>query len=455
MSSCNVRWNRQRAVGESQTRESSGGLDRGAAKWIALANYEGTRVNRRHALRWWLVSNGLWTSLNPRLVPPASRPEYWQKLIPEVDATVSKIRSGRLDPYGSVNKLIDYMKKRNKSISCTVTYRGTILKFLRYCQVGVTDEGGRDYVKRVRRIHLLNTKLPTADQIRGILLAAPLKAKVLISTMISTGGRLNEILNLRQDDLDLTRKPAIAYLRGETTKTGDSRITFLSSETVMLILNYLKSREGTHQFLFDGYDPTTGTTYDIDKPMSKCSAWDCLRRAFSRIGLNNRSPQGRHYYHSNTFRALSLAIMKTGGYPADWAEHLIGHFIGTQQSYIPPTDTLGQEWLKIDHRFCFLGDPQRNEGTIPDSSLGPNLETQDLADRTQRTEAPASPTAFTGPVQLDESVSTTRWASKSYYYVKTSISSSDYDQALADGYTVFDRDGSLRVLRKRGNHLHT
>src|SRR5947199_10442255 len=103
----------------------------------------------------------------------------------------------------------------------------------------------------------------------------------------------------------------------------------------MLILNYLKSRKGTHQFLFDGYDPTKGTTYDVDKPMSKCTAWDCLRRAFSRIGMNNRSPQGRHYYHSNTFRALSLAIMKTAGYPADWAEYLIGHAIGTQLSYIP------------------------------------------------------------------------------------------------------------------------
>jgi len=217
-------------------------------------------------LRWWLISNGLWTSRNPRLLPPASRPEYWWKVIAEVDTTVGKIRSGRLDPYGSVNKLIEYMKKRNKSITCIIGYRGTVLKFLRYSQVGVTDEGGKDYVKRVRRIHLLTSKLPTPDQIRGVLLAAPLKAKVLISTMISTGGRLNEILNIRQDDLDLTRKPAIAYLRGETTKTGNSRITFLSSETVMLIQNYLRSRKGTHQFLFDGYDPTSGSTYDVDKP---------------------------------------------------------------------------------------------------------------------------------------------------------------------------------------------
>src|SRR5712692_5657861 len=301
-------WNRQRALWESRTQSpiTDNRLDRSAGKWVGLVSSEGTKINRRHALRWWLVSNGMWTSRNPRLVPPASRPEYWWKLIAEVDATVGKILSGRLDPYGSVNKLIEYMKKRNKSTLCTIGYRGTVLKFLRYSQVGVTDEGGKDHVKRVRRIHLLTSRLPTDDQVRGILLAAPLKTKVFISIMISTGGRLSEILSIRQDDLDLTRKPAIAYLRGETTKTGNSRITFLSSETVMLILNYLRDRKGNHQFLFDGYDPTNGTTYDIDKPMSKCSAWDCLRRAFSRVGMNNRSPQGRHYYHSNTFRALSF-----------------------------------------------------------------------------------------------------------------------------------------------------
>jgi hypothetical protein len=111
----NSTWSRQRALSESRTQSAitSDRLDRSAAKWIGLASSEGTKINRRHALRWWLISNGMWTSRNPRLVPPTSRPEYWQKLIPEVDAIVSKIRSGGLDPYSSVNNLIDYMKKRN------------------------------------------------------------------------------------------------------------------------------------------------------------------------------------------------------------------------------------------------------------------------------------------------------------------------------------------------------
>jgi hypothetical protein len=145
--------------------------------------------------------------------------------------------------------------------------------------------------------------------------------------------------------------------------------------------------------------------------------------------------------------------MKTGGYPADWAEYLIGHAIGTQQSYIPPTDTLGQEWLKIDHRFCFLGNPLTSEAVILGRALSPKSGTPDMILATESSKSSTNVTSVVGPVQSNGSFSTKRWASKAYSYVKTFISSIDYDQALADGYTIFDGDGVLRVLRKRGNHL--
>ncbi len=446
--------NRQRAVKESQTqgRRSDGSLDRSAAKWVALADPEGTRNNRQHALRWWLISNGLWTSRNPRFaVAKDHRAEYWEMLDKRVDTTVGMIRSGKLEPYGSVNKLIDWMKKGNRSSGGIFNSRALVLKFLRYSLPGVTYESGNDYVKKVRRIRVLASKLPTPDQIRGVMLGATLKVKVMISTMISTGGRLNEILNIRMDDLDLVRKPAIAYLRGETTKTGYSRIAFLSSETVMLMLDYLKIRPADHRVMFDGYDPTkSDRKYDLDKPMTKHSAWLSLRRAFKRLGMNERTPQGRYYYHSNTLRALSLSIMKSNGYPADWAEYLVGHSIGTQRSYLPPTDLLGQEWLKIDPQFCFLGDPRRYEGSITNRSLILSSGTPDSSDATRSIENQARAPTSMNSVKPDEPVSTKRWASFSYYYVKTSIMSTDYDQALADGYSLFDsRAGGIRVLRKR------
>jgi len=144
--------------------------------------------------------------------------------------------------------------------------------------------------------------------------------------------------------------------------------------------------------------------------------------------------------------------MKTGGYPADWAEYLIGHSIGTQESYIPPTDTLGQEWLKIERQFCFLGNPSGSEAVIIDRD-GSKSEIPDTVPVQESSQGPATMRSMISTVRSKPSSCTNRWASKSYSYVKTFISSSDYDQALADGYRIFDEDGALRGLRKRGNHL--
>src|SRR5713226_9142066 len=48
------------------------------------------------------------------------------------------------------------------------------------------------------------------------------------------------------------------------------------------------------------------------------------------------------------------------------------------------------------------------------------------------------------------SANTHTWSSKGYRYAKTTMNSPDYDQALADGYMIFDvGTDSLRVLRKR------
>jgi hypothetical protein len=144
--------------------------------------------------------------------------------------------------------------------------------------------------------------------------------------------------------------------------------------------------------------------------------------------------------------------MKTGGFPADWAEYVVGHSLGTQLSYIPPTDTLAQEWLKIDHRFCFLGNPIGPAAVITDLA-GSKSEILDTVTVTESAKGSANVTSPISPDQSETSFCTKRWASKAYSYVKTFISSTDYDQALADGYTIFDGDGVLRVLRKRGNHL--
>src|SRR5712692_9777273 len=251
--------------------------------------------------------------------------------------------------------------------------------------------------------------------------------------MISTGARIGEIRRVRESDIDFSQNPVYVHFR--ETKTGIHRIGFLSSETVMLLRQYLKVRKYGYDHIFDGRELTEKGSHmrHFDKPLSHTSAWLSIRRTFQQLQMDQRYDGIHHYYHPHVFRTLCLALLKTGGYPADWAEILIGHSIGTQEAYLPPIEVLAQEWLKLDERFCFLTNIQVLHG--------------------QETVSPAAPVAVPaaskpeGPKTLD--FQTHRWFSKAWSFVKTTVDSTDYDQALAEGYTVFDRDGSLRICRKR------
>jgi integrase len=82
-----------------------------------------------------------------------------------------------------------------------------------------------------------------ADTLRRILEHLPLRGRALALTLLSSGMRIGEALQVRLDDLDLAAVPARVHLRGEYTKTGNQRVTFMSDEAVGSIREWLKVRE--------------------------------------------------------------------------------------------------------------------------------------------------------------------------------------------------------------------
>ncbi len=402
--------------------------DRTASNWISLANSEGSRNQRRHALKAWLIANDVWEARDRWTIGQSQWPGLWKRFFATVDRTVLKIRSGKLDACESVNRLIDYMNRQNRSSSSTIAYRSFVIKFLRYSRLGIDWEDAQEVIRRVRRVYVIASKFPSRDQIRAMLLASPLKTKVMISMLISTGARLGEVLKVRRSDIDFNKKPVMVYIN-EENKTGRGRACFLSSETVNLLQSYLRIRGTNHEYLFNGHDPYVKESMRMeDRPMARTSAWLRIRRAFERVGLSERYNRVRYFYHPNGFRGFSLALMKTGGFPADWAEYLVGHYSGSHAHYAPPYEVLASEWLKVEPFFCFLTD-------LPTDTTS----TRRSPDHARRHSLSAPPP-----------ISTQHWSSRAWDFIKTQFASRDYDQALADGYSVFDRDDSgVRILRKR------
>lgn len=122
-----------------------------------------------------------------------------------------------------------------------------IKKFLELCDVTFT----------AREITQLKNQLPgggvltqesdmDTDTIRKILQHTDIKGKAIILCLATGGMRIGELLQVQSDDVDLESVPAVIQIRAKTehgrTKTRQQRFTFISSEAVSAVKEWIKIR---------------------------------------------------------------------------------------------------------------------------------------------------------------------------------------------------------------------
>src|SRR5436853_3399037 len=162
---------------------------------------------------------------------------------------------------------------------------------------------------------------------------------------------MDEILMARQDRIDWVKAPV--QLHHKANKVYRNRVVVLSSESVMLLKEYLKRRKNNrHQYIFSGYRNRVNTP--LDRPISRNCAWEYFRRVLAKLGMTQKYDRFHYFYRPSGFRVMNLDILKSNGFPPDWAEYLVGHSISFQASYLPSTSSLSKAWLKLDSQFCFL-----------------------------------------------------------------------------------------------------
>ncbi len=83
----------------------------------------------------------------------------------------------------------------------------------------------------------------TPQVLQTILTHADVKGRALILTLMSSGIRIGEAVQLKVSDIDLERDPAVVHIRAEITKTRRARTTFISHEAVAAVREWLKVRE--------------------------------------------------------------------------------------------------------------------------------------------------------------------------------------------------------------------
>lgn len=169
--------------------------------------------------------------------------------------------------------------------------------------------------------------VPTNDQLREILQYGDIKARALFLVLSSSGMRIGEALKLRPEDIDMSKTPTKIHLRAEITKTGNSRITFISEEATEALKLWLKNRE---RYIENAVKKTNFKNRKSPDspyvfPFSYQVAQTIWKNLIEKAGYNEKDPSTNRYkMHIHTLRKyfrtrMSLKI------PADVVEALMGH----------------------------------------------------------------------------------------------------------------------------------
>jgi len=171
---------------------------------------------------------------------------------------------------------------------------------------------------------LTEDHVPSNEDLRKIMMHLPIQGRALFLTLASSGMRIGEALQLKIEDIDLESELAKVLIRGEYTKTGNKRITFISREAKEAILEWLKVRD---EYLKSAVARSRNKEEEDDRlfPFSETNARHMWNLALKKTGNHHRDRTTKiHAMHPHVlrkfFRTRLGAVL-----PLDVVECLMGH----------------------------------------------------------------------------------------------------------------------------------
>jgi len=196
-------------------------------------------------------------------------------------------------------------------------YISAVKEWLAYNDVDLTDREKREIKKRIPKgsARTIEADLDH-DRIRRMLAHCTSSwMRAIILMLSSSGMRIGELLKLRVGDIDQTGTCWMISIRAEYTKGNTQRFTFISSEAVEAVKEWLKER--------DTY--LKGKKSDLLFPMTDENVRIAFRNVLKKMGEykqdsgTNRSNTVLHGFRKFFSSQLRLKV------PADIVEMLMGH----------------------------------------------------------------------------------------------------------------------------------
>ena len=290
---------------------------------------------------------------------------------------IQKIERGIANVAPLLKEFVIFLDKSGYKPASITMWLGAVKGYLRHCGVKIYSEDLKGIVRIPKQTRTRDTPL-TKELLVKLLHAIPLRLQCVVLAAVSSGMRIGEIVQLRLSDIDFETKPTTLNIRAETTKTKESRTTFITEEATSCLKQYLaryfgwKDGEKNINLQNTLIFYRTCSTKDLDQ---EPKSYLIIEGKFQRMltdhikkipELYMKNENGRKVIHFHAFRKFFRTIVGDV-LGRDFAEAMIGHHFYMDTYYNLPEQKKREMYLKVEQHLT-VSDFQTFEKNLHDLS---------------------------------------------------------------------------------------
>ncbi len=276
-----------------------------------------------------------------------------------LEQILSSMKNDSIDRYRIFQEFVIYLDKAGKKPSSIKIFVMGPKGFIKYCGIKMYNEDFKMVVKLPKRVRQREEPL-TKEIIHRLLNTVPAKLRTIILVTSSSGMRIGETIQLKLSDIDFDSKPTRIRIRGDTTKTRESRETFLTAEATNSLKDYLTRYFGWKENESDNLQDLVifGRTSKSRKPLDERKTTfqksnssvltNSLRKHLENIPeLSKFNENGRLMVHFHAFRKYFRTVVGNA-VGRDYAEALMGHHFYLDTYYQLSEDKKREMYLQAE-----------------------------------------------------------------------------------------------------------